>query len=175
MKPLASAIDSFTNRMGKVIVLILLPLIGIICYEVVARFVFNRPTVWAHETASLVFGVYVVLLGAYTLLHEQHVRVDILWARLLPRRKAIWDLATSVFGFIFIVSLFWFSAREAWHSVEIREISITVFGPPLYPSKIILAIAAFLFLLQMIAKFVRDLHKAKRTAMEEYEMTAGTE
>lgn len=176
MKPLVSAIDSFINRTGRGFVLILLPLIGIIGYEVVVRFVFDRPTVWAHETASLVFGAYVVLLGGYTLLYNQHVKVDILWDRLSPRRKAIWDLATSVFGFIFIVSLLWFSVIEAWHSVEIREISVTVFGPPLYPSRIILVIATFLFLVQMISKFIRDLYGARGTPYtKEFERGAGTE
>lgn len=158
MKRILSVVDSFTDRGGEWLALGALPIAGIIVYEVIARYVFNNPTVWAHETTALVFGVYVILAGGYCVLHERHVRIDVLWARLSPRGKAIADLATSGFALFFVGGLLWFSVPYAWHSFQIREVSETVFGPPLYPSKIILAIGASLLLLQLAVKFIRDLY-----------------
>ncbi len=151
-------IDGFTNRSGEVIAWMVLAIAGIASFEVIARYIFNSPTVWAHEVTALVFGIYAILAGGYCVLHQRHVRMDILWGRLSPRRKAIVDLATSGLGFIFLVLLLWVSIPYAWHSFQVREASETVFGAPFYISKIFLVIGVFLFLLQMIAKFIRDIY-----------------
>ncbi|MEQ8442814.1 MAG: TRAP transporter small permease subunit [Alphaproteobacteria bacterium] len=74
-------------------------------YEVISRYVFNSPTSWAHEGMYLMFGMQYLIAGAYAALTEQHVRVDIFYANMSPRRKAITDLLTSVFFFIFAGTL----------------------------------------------------------------------
>ncbi len=74
-------------------------------YEVIARYVFDSPTNWAHESMYLMFGMQYLIAGAYAMLTEAHVRVDIFYANFSPRRKAITDLLTSVFFFIFAGTL----------------------------------------------------------------------
>jgi len=98
--------------------------------------------------------------GGYVLLHKAHIRVDVLWSRLSPRRAAIADLVTCGFAFLFLGVLLWFSARMAWWSVLTLEISKTPFGPAIYPLKISLVIGVLLLLLQLISKTIRDLHFA---------------
>ena len=71
-------------------------------YEVIARFVFNSPTNWVHESMFLMFGMQYMLSGAYAYREDQHVRVDVIYAKFSPRGKAIADIITSVFFFIFI-------------------------------------------------------------------------
>jgi TRAP-type mannitol/chloroaromatic compound transport system permease small subunit len=158
MKRFLSAIGTFTERTAEGgLAYGALIMAGIIAYEVIARFAFNAPTVWAHDTTWMVFGVYAIMSGAYCLHREQHIRVDVLWSRLSPRRKAIADLATWGFSFIFIATLLWFSIPWAWHSFQIREKDITVFAPPLYPSKIFLVLGTFWLLVLLVVKFIRDL------------------
>lgn len=85
-------------------------------YEVIARYVFNSPTNWAHESMYLMFGMQYLIAGAYAMLTESHVRVDVFYAPLSPRRKAIVDLLTSVFFFIFAGTLLvtsWIFAMDA--------------------------------------------------------------
>lgn len=74
-------------------------------YEVIARYVFNSPTSWAHEGMYLMFGMQYLIAGAYAMLTEAHVRVDIFYAPLPKKRKALVDLLTSVFFFIFAGTL----------------------------------------------------------------------
>lgn len=74
-------------------------------FEVVSRYVFNSPTNWAHESMYLMFGMQYLIAGAYAMLCEGHVRVDIFYAPMSPRRKAWTDLFTSVFFFIFAGTL----------------------------------------------------------------------
>lgn len=74
-------------------------------YEVIARYVFNSPTNWAHEGMYLMFGMQYLIAGSYAMLTETHVRVDIFYANWSKRRKAWVDLFTSVFFFIFAGTL----------------------------------------------------------------------
>ena len=74
-------------------------------YEVIARYVFNSPTNWAHEGMYLMFGMQNLIAGSYAMLTETHVRVDIFYANWSKRRKAWVDLFTSVFFFIFAGTL----------------------------------------------------------------------
>ena len=72
-------------------------------YEVIARFVFNSPTNWVHESMFLMYGMQYMLCGAYAYREDQHVRVDVFYTKFSPRGKAIADIITSVFFFIFIL------------------------------------------------------------------------
>lgn len=74
-------------------------------FEVISRYVFNSPTSWAHESMYLMFGMQYLIAGAYAMLTENHVRVDIFYGPMSPRRKAWVDLFTSVFFFIFAGTL----------------------------------------------------------------------
>ena len=74
-------------------------------YEVIARYVFNSPTNWAHEAMYLMFGMQYLIAGSYAMLTETHVRVDIFYAPLQKKSKAWVDLLTSVFFFIFAGTL----------------------------------------------------------------------
>ena len=74
-------------------------------FEVISRYVFNSPTSWAHESMYLMFGMQYLIAGSYAMLTESHVRVDIFYAPLSPRRKAWVDLGTSIFFFIFAGTL----------------------------------------------------------------------
>ncbi|MGC9367984.1 MAG: TRAP transporter small permease subunit [Paracoccaceae bacterium] len=74
-------------------------------FEVISRYVFNSPTNWAHEAMYLMFGMQYLIAGAYAMLTESHVRVDIFYAPLPKKRKAWVDLLTSIFFFIFAGTL----------------------------------------------------------------------
>jgi len=156
VKHFVAAMDTVSEWVGKVVSHVILVIIAVVSYEVIVRFAFNSPTIWAHETTELIFGIYAILAGGYCLLHGKHVRVDIWWGNLSPKGKAIADISTGILAFSFIIALAWLLIPWVWHSVLIQETSITVFGPPLYPSKVILLVATFLLFLQMIAETIRN-------------------
>jgi len=158
---LLSAIDVLNNWVGGLSFVVLV-IIGITLFEVIGRFAFGHPTVWAHETTTLLFGIYFIMSGGYALLNKAHIRVDVLWGHLSLRKRAIVDLATCAFGFLFLGALLRFSVKMAWESTVMLERSATPFNPPLYPAKICLAIGASLILLQLIAKTIRDIYLAVR-------------
>ena len=73
------AIDRFTDTIGRLVALSMAFLMAIITYEVVARYVFNAPTVWVFETSNFTNGAAFMLGCGYALLKGAHVRTDIFW------------------------------------------------------------------------------------------------
>lgn len=150
-------IDTVNEWVGKIVSYLILFMMAIIVFEVFARYVFLSPTIWAHETSTFIFGASIMLGGGYTLLHREHVNMDIIYNRFPLRRRAIFDLITSILFFSFCIALVWWGAYMAWRSLQLLEASYTVWAPPFYPIKLTIPIGGALLLLQGLAKFIRDL------------------
>jgi TRAP-type mannitol/chloroaromatic compound transport system permease small subunit len=125
-------------------------------YEVMVRYVFNSPTNWAHEGMFLMFGMQYLIAGAYAMLSESHVRVDIFYANFSPRGKATVDLLTSVFFFIFAFTLLWTGLIFASDAIGQREVSFTEWAIQYWPVKIAIVVGAVLLILQGVSKVVKD-------------------
>lgn len=125
-------------------------------YEVVARFVFNSPTNWVHESMFLMFGMQYMVSGAYAYREDQHVRVDVVYAHLPPRGKAIADIVSAVFFFAFTVTLLWTGWRFAWDAVQNRESSFTEWAVQYWPVKLCIPLGAALIVLQGVSKLLKD-------------------
>ncbi len=125
-------------------------------YEVLARYLFNSPTNWVHESQFLMFGMQYLLSGALAYKEDQHVRVDVLYAKLSRRNRAICDIITSVFFFIFIGALLWTGARFALDAIHVDEHSFTEWAVQYWPIKLAIPVGAALVLLQGIAKLIKD-------------------
>jgi len=150
-------IESFNTRLGKILAGGVFVLIFILVFEGVSRYVFNNPTPWSVELAQFVFGTYVFVGGGYVLLRGGHVRMDALYTRWSPRRKAIVDLVTfSCVAGYFIVFL-WGGIPNTAYSLSVGQHYKTMWGPPIGPIKIIILVGATILFLQTIALFIRDL------------------
>jgi TRAP-type mannitol/chloroaromatic compound transport system permease small subunit len=149
-------IESINVRAGEFVAWWALIAVFVYYYEVLARYVFNSPTNWVHESMFLMFGMQYMLSGAYAYREDQHVRVDVIYAMFSPRGKAIADIVTSVFFFIFIGTMFVTGIKFAGDSIGFGETSFTEWGIQYWPVKLMLPIGAGLLLLQGIAKLLKD-------------------
>ncbi|WP_176761392.1 TRAP transporter small permease subunit [Desulforhopalus singaporensis] len=152
-----NTIDAISNWSGKVLALFLLVMIAITMYEVIARYVFSRPTTWALEATTMIFGTYMICSLAYSLLSKAHVSMDIFYSKWSDRTRAIVDLCTFPLVTIFIGLILWQSTVYGIESVQIREHAATVWSPPLYPWKMTIPFGMLLLLLQHISDFIRNL------------------
>jgi TRAP-type mannitol/chloroaromatic compound transport system permease small subunit len=151
------AIEWVNVRAGEYVAWWSLMAVFVYYYEVIARFVFNSPTNWVHESMFLMFGMQYMLSGAYAYREDQHVRVDVVYAKFSPRGKAIADIITSVFFFIFIGTMLVTGYRFAADAVNVGEHSFTEWGIQYWPIKLTLPIGAALLLLQGISKLIKDI------------------
>lgn len=149
-------VDSINDWAGEYICYWTLIAIGVYYYEVLARYVFNSPTNWAHESMFLMFGMMYMLGGGFGLRVDTHVRVDILYDRLSMRTKAILDMFTSVVFYIFVLALIWSGWVFAGYSIELAEVSFTEWAIQHWVVKVTIVVGSVLLLLQGMAKTVTD-------------------
>jgi TRAP-type mannitol/chloroaromatic compound transport system permease small subunit len=126
-------------------------------YEVMARFLYNSPTNWVHESMFLMYGMQYMISGAYAYREDQHVRVDVVYTKLSPRGKAIADIVSSLFFFTFTLTLLWTGGRFALDAVNNAETSFTEWGVQYWPVKLAIPIGAALIVLQGVSKLIKDI------------------
>jgi TRAP-type mannitol/chloroaromatic compound transport system permease small subunit len=133
-------------------------------YEVYARFVFNSPTNWVHESMFLMYGMQYMISGAYAYREDQHVRVDVVYSHLSVRGKAIADIISSVFFFIFTITMLVTGWKFAWDAVKNTEISFTEWAVQYWPVKLAIPIGAALIVMQGVSKLMKDIMLVRKGA-----------
>jgi TRAP-type mannitol/chloroaromatic compound transport system permease small subunit len=162
MKSFVRAVDRFNEFCGKWVALLIIPLIGVVVYEVVKRRVFQSPTTWAFEMTVYIYGAHFMLGAAFTHLHDRHVRIDIIIQQFSPRVRLYVNVLTFWLMFLpFIGCLTYASIVYAAHSWSVWEHSWSAWKPPLYPYKTVMPVAMIMLLLQGIANFIRDVYRLK--------------
>jgi TRAP-type mannitol/chloroaromatic compound transport system permease small subunit len=154
---LTDAIDWFNGKIGEYVAYWAMIAVFVYYYEVLARYVFNSPTNWVHESMFLMFGMQYMLSGAYAYRDDQHVRVDVLYVKFSPRGKAIADIITSVFFFIFILTMVFTGWRFADDAMNNSEVSFTEWGVQYWLVKLTIPIGAGLLALQGLSKLIKDI------------------
>jgi TRAP-type mannitol/chloroaromatic compound transport system permease small subunit len=158
MKSVLKVIDSISDWTGKISSFLIIIITGVILFEIIARYIFNRPTTWAFEISLSLYGIYVALLGAYVLVTGSHVNVDILYARFSPRTKAGVNLFSWLIFFLWCGVIVWIGWIRGWESLLIGERESTAFGCPIYPVKLSLAVGGSFLFLQGLAVYVRNVY-----------------
>ncbi|MCJ8500868.1 TRAP transporter small permease subunit [Desulfatitalea alkaliphila] len=159
MRMLIRIISKISDATGFLLMWLPWFLMVIIVWEVIARSLFNHPTVWAHELSIMVFAALTILSGAYTLRTRSHVNMDLLYMQLSIRKRALLDVLTFPFFLVFCGVILWLGWEFAWRSVQMGEISQSDWAPPIWPIKLTIPLGAILLLLQGIANFLADLIK----------------
>lgn len=158
------SINGLNERVGKLTSFLAIPLIIVVVYEVMMRYLFNSPTVWGFEATTFIYGVHFVLGFAYTHKHNGHVAIDVFETRLPFRPRTIMRIIVNLILFIPTVGLLatWavIYASTSWQNWERAS---TSWAPPLYPFKTIMAIGFILLFLQGIAKLISDFRSLKTT------------
>ena len=151
-------VANFTEWLGKFVSFLVPLIIAIIAYEVAARYLFRAPTIWAHEMSQFIFGAYIILAGGYASLHNTHVRMDLLYSRFSPRRKAIIDLVGVALMLLFVGVMIWKGWEIAWSGMVAGKVSRSSWSPPMAPIMFVIPVASFLLLFQEMSKIVHDIH-----------------
>lgn len=151
------AIDALNEMVGRYTAYLILPLIGVVFYEVLMRYVFNAPTSWAFEMTIFIYGVHFMLALGYAHRHDGHVAIDVFEARLPNRPRTILRIISNLVLFLPTIGLLsiWsvIYAKTSWMNWEQASSS---WAPAVYPYKTLMALGFILLLLQGVAKLIQD-------------------
>ncbi|HHJ80845.1 MAG TPA: TRAP transporter small permease subunit [Candidatus Tenderia electrophaga] len=98
---LANAIDQLSEWFGRLTAWLVVALVLLVCYDVSMRYLFQAGSVALQELEWHIFALIFLLGAAYTLKHDEHVRVDVFYQskRMTPRRQAM----VNLFGCLFML------------------------------------------------------------------------
>jgi TRAP-type mannitol/chloroaromatic compound transport system permease small subunit len=132
-------------------------------YEVVARYAFTAPTVWAYDVSRMLYGALFVLGAGYALSKGVHIRSDFLYRKWAIRTQGRVDTALYlVFYFPAMLIFLWVATQWGWASVVRGERGMdTAWMPLLGPVKTCLPIGIVFLLIQGISELLKSIHAAR--------------
>ena len=157
LKSYVSIVSSMNLMIAHAVGVAVLIFGGIMLYEAIARHFFNSPTTWAYELSKMLFGFYMIWGGAYTMLCNEHISMDLFYSKWPRRTKAIMDSITFLFFVLFFSTLLYLVTADAINSISFRETSNSTLAQPLYQWRSSLVVGVLLLFLQGIAGFVKNM------------------
>lgn len=165
MTALADRLDRLASGIGRVAAWLVLVVVLLQFALVVARYLFGLGSIWLSETVIYAHAAVFMLAAAWTLRAEGHVRVDIFYAEVSTRTRALIDLAGAILLLLpFMLVLLWLSVPYAARSWAILEHSQEASGLPLvFVLRTLIPVFAVLMALQGVAQAIRAATVLTRT------------
>ena len=150
------------NRtVGRLAMYLIFVMMGILLFSTISRTVFDVPHVWVIEMAQFTMAAYYLLGGGYTMQLGAHVRMDVLYDKWTPKRRAFTDSITAFCLIFYLVVLLYGGLSSTEYALKYGQKNYSAWAPLMAPIKIIMTIGIFLMLLQAIAIFFKDLAAAR--------------
>ena len=92
VKGFVNTVDAISEKTGRIVGWIAVPMILALIYEVFARYLFHSPTIWSYEITYMIYGTHFLLGAAYTLRVKGHIRIDLVYMQFSPRWRAMIDM-----------------------------------------------------------------------------------
>ena len=159
IKYYVNTIDYISLKTGRATMYLVFVMMFILILSFVTRNFINIPLIWIIEMAQFVMTGYYLLGGGYSMLTDDHVRMDLIYSKLKDKTKALLDSLTSVFLIFYLVVLLIGSISSLTYTLETNQRLFTAWAPYVWPIKSIMTFGILLMLLQSIAIFFKDIAK----------------
>jgi TRAP-type mannitol/chloroaromatic compound transport system permease small subunit len=149
-------IDWLNNWVGKGVYWLILVSVIVSSGNATIRYAFSRSSNGWLEIQWYLFSAVFLLGAGYTLLHNEHVRIDIIYSRLKPRTRAWIDLLGGIFFLLpmagLIMVLAWPVFLESW---RLHEYSTDAGGLIRWPVKLLIPVGFLLLCLQGLSEIIK--------------------
>ena len=156
-----SIVDSICERVGKFVMYGIFLMMFLLILSFITRNIINFPLMWIIEMAQFTITAYYLLGGGYSMLADDHVRMDLFYGKLSKKGKAKMDVFTSIFLIIFLVALFYGSISSLQYTLETKQKLFTAWAPYVWPIKSLMLCGILLMLLQAFSMLIKDIAKIK--------------
>jgi TRAP-type mannitol/chloroaromatic compound transport system permease small subunit len=159
MKPLLAfsrAVDWLNEHVGKLSYWLILAAVLISTGNAVVRYSFNMSSNAWLEIQWYLFSFVFLFCAGYTLLHNQHVRIDIVTGGLSPRAKAWIDILGTVFFLLpMAITIMWLSWPVFTDAYRSHEISTNAGGLLIWPGRLMVPAGFLLLILQGLSEMIK--------------------
>jgi TRAP-type mannitol/chloroaromatic compound transport system permease small subunit len=153
---LSRAIDFVNEHIGRLVYWCVLIMVLVSAANATSRYALNIASNAWLELQWYLFAVVFLLCSGYTLLHNEHIRIDVVSSR-FSRRTQIWIDVFGILLFLLPMSLFimwlsWPIFMNAWRS---GEISGSAGGLIRWPARLLVPVGFFLLSIQGISELIK--------------------
>ncbi|MCZ6550661.1 MAG: TRAP transporter small permease subunit [candidate division NC10 bacterium] len=161
LRKISRGIDALNEQIGRAISWIAIVMVAVVTWNVFLRLLFHKGSVAMQELEWALFGPLFLLTAGYTLVHNEHVRVDIFYSRLSARARGFIDFAGSLLFLIPVCILgIWTSLSFVAASWVVGEVSPDPGGlPARYILKAVIPLGFFLLGLQGFSMAIHGLSR----------------
>lgn len=160
LRRVVAVLDLPAEWIGKTSAWLILPMVGALVYEVVSRYAFGAPTIWAYDVTFMFYGTIFMVGAAYALREDQHVRADFLYNALPVRWRGAIDAFFYILFFFPAIAIFTYVtfgyAARSWSMQETMPSSPWM--PYIYPFKSVMPLTGALLLLQGVSETIKSLY-----------------
>lgn len=153
---LSRAIDAFTERVGRIVYWLVLIVVLISAANATVRKAFDYSSNAYLEIQWYLFSVIFLFGAGYTLLRNEHVRIDILSQRFSPRLQN-WIDAIGIVLFLLPMSiiLMWLGWPLFVDSYVRHEVSTNAGGLIIWPARLMIPVGFALLIIQAISELIK--------------------
>lgn len=157
-------VDRFTWVICRVTSFLPGAIVIVMSVEVVMRYVFARPTLWANELSLWIAGAVYLLAGLYAMQQRSHIRITLLYD-VVPRwLKHTCDVIALFFLLVFVAAVIWGGFGEAWAKLLRWERFGTAWDPPIPATmKPLILLVLVLTAIQAISNLICDWQGVEKT------------
>jgi TRAP-type mannitol/chloroaromatic compound transport system permease small subunit len=150
------AIDAITERVGRIVYWLILVVVLISAANATVRKLFNFSSNAYLEIQWYLFSVIFLFLAGYTLLHNDHVRIDIIAGR-LSRRAQNWIDVVGILLFLMPMSfvIMWLSWPLFVDSWARHEVSTNAGGLIIWPARLMMPVGFALLIFQGVSELIK--------------------
>ncbi len=153
---LSGFIDALNDRVGRLSYWMILIAVLVSAGNATVRYLFDRSSNAWLEIQWYLFSAVFLFCAGYTLLHNQHVRIDVLTSHLSKRGRAWIDLlGTLLFLLPMAIAIMWMSWPVFVQAYELNEVSSNAGGLIVWPARLMVPVGFFLLMLQGISELIK--------------------
>jgi len=156
MLRLSGFIDALNERVGRLSYWLILVMVLVSAGNATVRYTFDRSSNAWLEIQWYLFSAVFLFCAGYTLLHNQHVRIDVITSHLSKRARAWIDiLGTLFFLFPMAIAIMWLSWPIFVQAYQLHEESSNAGGLIVWPARLMVPIGFFLLVLQGFSELIK--------------------
>ena len=153
---LSRRIDAMNERVGRVTYWLILVAVLVSAGNAVVRYALNQSSNAWLEIQWYLFSAVFLFCAGYTLLHNQHVRIDVIAGRLSKRAQAWIDvLGTLLFLLPMAITIMWLSWPVFVDAYRSNEISTNAGGLTVWPARLMVPVGFLLLVLQGLSELIK--------------------
>jgi TRAP-type mannitol/chloroaromatic compound transport system permease small subunit len=153
---LSRAIDALNEHVGRLTYWLILAAVLISAGNAVVRYSVNMSSNAWLEIQWYLFSFVFLFCAGYTLLHNQHVRIDVISGQLSGRARAWIDIFGTLFFLMpMAIAIMWLSWPVFLDAYLSGEVSTNAGGLTVWPGRLMLPIGFFLLILQGVSELIK--------------------